>query len=108
MEAAHNEQLLYYLETYRDKQVELWVHIIQPGNESSWQVPVEYLDEWVESVLRAEQRILDGDRSLLPGKHCQFCPANPYSKGDRGTPSCPAQVDVLYGAEDLAIVLEED
>jgi len=108
VEAAHNEQLLYYVESYRDKEVELWVHIVQPGGISSWQVPREYLDEWVASVLRAEQAILAGDRSLTPGKHCQFCPANPYTKGERGTPNCPAQVEVLFGAEDLTIILEEE
>jgi len=108
VEAAYNEQLLYYLKTYMKKQIELWVHIVQPGHVSSWQVPTEYLDEWVASVLAAEQRILDGDRSLHPGKHCQFCPANPFTKGERGVPNCPAQVEVLFGAEDLSIILEED
>jgi hypothetical protein len=108
VEAAHNEQLLYYLQTYRKKEVELWIHVVQPDNVSSWQVPQDYLDEWVESVLAAEQRILDGDRSLVPGKYCQFCAANPFAKGERGTPSCPEQVDVLFGAEDLAIVLVDE
>ena len=95
------------LKTYLRREVELWVHIIQPGNESSWQVPREYLDQWVVSVLAAEQRILDGDRTRTPGKHCQFCPANPFTKGERGSPNCPEQVEVLFGAEDLSIILEE-
>ena len=107
VEAAYNEQLLYYLKTYLRREVELWVHIIQPGNESSWQVPREYLDQWVVSVLAAEQRILDGDRTRTPGRHCQFCPANPFTKGERGSPNCPEQVEVLFGAEDLTIILED-
>lgn len=111
VEAAHNEQLLYYAQTYRQEgnlNVEIWVHIIQPGAESSWEVSTTYINEWTESVLKAEQRILDGDRSLVPGKYCQFCPANPYSKGERGAPNCPAQVEVLFGSEDLAVILGED
>jgi len=107
VEAAHNEQGLYYVETYRTKEVEAEFHIIQPGNISAWEVPLDYLAEWQASVLRAEQRILDGDRTLVPGKHCQFCPANPYTKGERGAPSCPAQVEVLFGTDDLAIILED-
>lgn len=108
VEAFENEQLLYYLETYMEgTEVELYVHVIQPGNESVWEVPAEYLENWRESVLWAEQRILDGDRSLNPGKHCQFCPANPFTKGERGTPNCPAQVEVLFGAEDLTVILED-
>ena len=106
-EAAANEQLLYYVQTYRERETTFEVVILQPKQNSVWAVTPEYLERWTASVLEAEQRILAGDRSLVPGAHCQFCPANPYSKGDRGAPSCPAQVEVLFGTEDLTVILED-
>lgn len=109
--AFENDQLLYYGKTYRTTETALNVHILQaehPGGVDTWEVTDEYLDGWTEKALEAEQAILNGSRNLLPGKHCLFCPANPYSKGEKGSPVCPAQMEALFGPADLSIITEED
>ena len=108
VEAAHNDQLLYYAETYKKDEKEINLYILQPKNTSIWALSDGYLETWRNQALEAEQKILEGDRSLKPGSHCQFCPANPYSKGEKGTPVCPSQMEALFGPADLSVIVEED
>ena len=114
VEAFENEQLMYYGKTYMTTEETVHLHIIQQPklvSESgirTWEPTQAELNEWVKSVLDAEQAILNGDRSLNPGKHCQFCPANPYSKGQLGTVMCPAQIELLFGAEDMSVIEGKD
>ena len=108
VDAAHNDQLLYYAQTYLTEEVEVNLYILQPKNTSIWALSDGYLETWRNQALEAEQRIIEGDRTLRPGSHCQFCPANPYSKGELGNPKCPAQIEVLFGKEDEGTIYEED
>ena len=40
--------------------------------------------------------MLAGDTTLVPNDHCTFCPANPHSRGDKGSPLCPPMMQKLY------------
>ena len=108
VEAFENYQLLYYTQTYKTTETRHRVHILQPGNFDSWEVTPETLEAWKQKALEAEQAILNGSLLLRPGKHCLFCPANPYSKGEKGSPVCPAQMEALFGPQDLSIITEEE
>lgn len=98
----NNEQLMYYVQTYRKPRHTVFqVHIMQRNNMDYWEIPQEVLDRWVKGVQQSEADILDGDLTLTPGSHCTFCPANPHGRGDRGTKSCPAMLSMLYGERDI-------
>lgn len=83
------------------------VHIVQPGNTSSWSFTREKLEHRMQELRRAEAKVLNKDLTLIPSDHCKFCPANPHGRGDKGTPSCPAMMKLLYPpapADDDAIL----
>jgi len=102
VEAMGNEQLLYYAATYRESEEEIELYIFQAkGNFDPWIITDKFLESWMKKLQDSETAILAGDVSLTAGKHCTFCPANPQSRGDRGTPSCPVMVEVLFGERDL-------
>lgn len=119
-----NEQLMYYAETFRQKSAALdlpdednWyeditLHILQRNYTDHWNLPPAVLSEWVEKVKESEQAILDGDLTLSAGEHCKFCPANPASRGDKGSKSCPVMLSIMYGERDKEQsdidVLEDD
>ena len=95
-----NDQLLFYAATllqYGDENIH-WItmHILQPKNFAHWTVTRAFLERWIKDAGKAQQKILDQDLSLNPGDHCTFCPANPHSRGDKGTPLCPAKTAQLY------------
>lgn len=75
---------------------EFTVHILQPGNLTAWTAPIETLDAWMNDAINADRRILAKDLTLSPGDGCKFCPANPHSRGDKGRPLCPVQMELLY------------
>lgn len=104
----YNEQLMYYAKTYRKKEKKINLHVLQPKNLVEWELDPETLEAWVTEVLASEKAILKGDRTLTPGTHCQFCPANPFSKGEQGSPKCPAQMEVLFGADDISVVTDDE
>ena len=109
--AYENYQLLYYGKTYRTTEERVNVHILQDKHENgidTWSIPEDYFESWVADALEAEQAILNGSRTTQVGSHCLFCPANPYSKGERGMPVCPTQVEALFGPPDLSVITEED
>jgi hypothetical protein len=114
VEVVENEQLLYYGKTFvYDEVEELELHIMQQKNLASWHITREYLESWAEQVQQSEDEILAGDLSFKVGKHCDFCPANPRSFGERGWPSCPVLAELLYGekdavAEEASMIDEED
>lgn len=98
-----NEQLMYYAKTWRAElydDIQLW--ILQRGGIDYWELTHDVLNAWVERVKASEDAILDGDLTLNPGSHCTFCPANPHGRGDRGSKSCPAMLQMLYGERDAA------
>lgn len=101
-----NEQLMYYAVTYmKDLKLDpedINVHIVQRNNMDYYPLTKAGLDKWIVSMQESEAAILDGDLTLSPGNHCTFCPANPHGRGDRGTKSCPAMLQILYGDRDAA------
>lgn len=101
VEANENQQLMYYAATVMHEEgfdvKTITLQIIQPGHPSEVTMNRAELEHWMAEARVAEQRILDKDLTLKPtDKGCKFCPANPHSRGDKGTPLCPAMMDVLY------------
>ena len=100
--AAHNDQMLFYAACLLEEEEEaqpietITLHIVQPKNCNSWTITRAFLQAWITQARKAQLRIIDEDRTLVPGDHCTFCPANPHTRGDRGTPLCPAMLEVLY------------
>ena len=100
-----NKQLMYYAMTFAHlapKAKGVYLHIVQP-KDASWDpefaavyVSADELAEFADEMREAHQAITTGDVTLTPGDHCTFCPANPYSRGTKGSPLCPAQSDVLF------------
>lgn len=102
----NNEQLMYYAACYLEVAIdaeEITLHIVQPGNMNSWTISRAALLAWMQEMLKAEQRIIDKDTTLVPGDHCKFCPANPHSRGDKGRPFCPPMMQLLYPQPPLDI-----
>ncbi|QGH78653.1 Cas4 family exonuclease [Microbacterium phage Wesak] len=98
-----NEQLMYYAKTFgAEDYAVVTLHILQRNGTDHWDLPPAVLDAWVQKVQQSEREILAGDLTLTAGSHCQFCPANPHGRGDRGSKACPVMMEVLYGARDKA------
>ena len=73
-------------------------HIVQPwaGNIDSWFIDIPTLLKFRDEAIDIDNRILAGDTTLVPSDNCKFCPAYPHSRGDKGSPLCPAAMRVLY------------
>lgn len=106
VEVIDNVQLLYYARTVLDqltkegktipKRLLIRLRIMQPDNFVEHVVSLDELLEWAETALLAEDRVLKEVTSLIPGDHCTFCPANPFARGERGYPLCPAKREQLF------------
>lgn len=102
VDAYENEQMMYYARTHvhlAPKAKGVWLHIVQPwakGGNSSWFCDANRLAKFTVDALAAEQKIANGDLSLHPSDSCTFCPANPHSRGDKGTRMCPSMMQMLY------------
>ena len=74
------------------------VTILQPGatTDNFQELTYRELEEWSKEALAAESNILNGVLALNPGDHCTFCPANPFARGEKGYPLCPAQRELLF------------
>lgn len=99
--AEENQQLMYYAATVMHEEgftpSTITVRIMQPDHMSDCTMNRAELLAWMDEARAAEQRILNKDLTLNPtDKGCKFCPANPHTRGDKGTPLCPAMMDVLY------------
>ena len=114
VEVVENEQLLYYAATYAKyapKASEVTLHIVQPNADifESWVVDTVDLASFMSEAIGVQADLLAGNLSFLPGNHCTFCPANPHSRGAKGSPMCPAMMQVLYPAPfDEAALLEDE
>jgi hypothetical protein len=86
VEVANNSQAMFYaLATYEtldlgDRVDEIVLTIVQPridgAERQTWAIDLLDLWMWRDSkLIPAVQRIVDGDRSLLDGPWCRFCPA---------------------------------
>lgn len=96
-----NEQLMFYACNYlhlAPKAKGVWVHIVQPpaGNMEAQWITVDELADFMVRAQEAEAKVLAIDTTFGPSDHCKFCPANPHSRGDKGSPLCPAMIQLLY------------
>ena len=102
VDAYENEQMMFYARTHAHlapKAKGVWLHIVQPwakGGNSSWFCDANRLAKFTVDALAAEQKIANGDLTLRPSDNCTFCPANPHSRGDKGTKMCPSLMLMLY------------
>lgn len=99
--AQGNTQGMYYSLAFlplAPKAKHVTFHILQPfaKNFDSVQFSMNELDQFRKDTAAAEQAILAGSTQFMPGDHCQFCPANPHTRGARGTKFCPAMLQLLY------------
>jgi hypothetical protein len=107
--AVGNRQLLFYGATYgvvAPKAREVHLHIVQPWADvmDEWIVDVSTLAQFMNEAVAADTAISGGSTLFSPGDHCQFCPANPHSRGLKGHPLCPAMMSLLYPS----IPMDED
>ncbi len=101
VEVVGNKQLLFYAASFAHlapKAKGVTVHIVQPriDNMEEWFIDTLTLKAFMDEAIAAEAAILGGDVTFQPGDHCTFCPANPHSRGGKGSPSCPVMLDLLY------------
>lgn len=105
VEVHGNEQLLYYAacaaQEFAPRAKGVTLHINQPwaGNQESWYVTADELQQFMLDARTAEAKVTGKVVEFGPSDHCMFCPANPHSRGDKGAPLCPAMMDLLYPME---------
>jgi hypothetical protein len=101
--ATDNKQLKYYAACFlhlAPKAKGVWIHVVQPwadGHIDSEWVSRQELEDFMAEAVAADIAITAGDITFGPtDKGCEFCPANPHSRGNKGSPSCPVMLDILY------------
>lgn len=103
-----NAQLKYYAVCYSPLAPlakGVTVHILQPYAdvyESEFLSTLD-LQDFMAEAQHTETQLLAGDLTFGPSDHCTFCPANPHSRSDKGSPKCPVMLKLLYPP-----VVEED
>ena len=100
-----NKQLLYYaiaVAHLAPKAKGVYIHVVQP-NSPEWDaatsmiyVTTEDLVLFRDELIKTDKAITGGDVTLSPGDHCTFCPANPHARGPKGSPLCPAALELHY------------
>lgn len=109
-----NGQLKFYALNYvhlAPKAKGAYLHIVQPwaDNMAETFVTTTELAQFAHQAKTAEAKILAGDKTFGPSDHCKFCPANPHARGLKGSPKCPAMMQLLYPmtvAEDDILALD--
>lgn len=101
VEAADNEQGLYYAAAFASlapKAKGVTFHIVQPfiDNFDSVFFSMAEIEQFMNDTRAAEDAIAAGDTTFGPSDHCKFCPANPHGRGVKGSPYCPAMMNLLY------------
>lgn len=101
VEVIGNPQLLYYGVCFAElapKAKGVHLHIVQPYADvfESWFADTNELARFMSEAQAAEAAIQQGDLSFGPSDHCKFCPANPHSRGAKGSAFCPAMLQILY------------
>lgn len=99
--AVDNAQLMYYALAFAPlapKAKVVTLHIVQPfaNNLDSWTVTAAELEAFRLKMVQADTAIQGGSVKFTPSDHCMFCPANPHTRGGKGTPKCPAMMKLLY------------
>ena len=101
VEVVGNEQLLFYAVCFArlaPKAKGVSLHVVQPNadNCESWFADTTVLAQFMSDALAAEAAIQSGSTQFGPSDHCKFCPANPHSRGEKGSPLCPSMMQLLY------------
>lgn len=101
VDVIDNEQLLFYGRTVAGlapKAKGVTLHIVQPraNNMASWWVDTTRLMQFTDEAIAAQDAILAGSTKFQPSDHCTFCPANPHTRGLKGSPLCPEMMQLLY------------
>lgn len=101
VEADDNDQGKYYSLAFlplAPKCTGVTFHIVQPfaDNIDSTFFTLDELEQFRLDTLAAEAKILAGDTTFNPSDACRFCPANPHSRGAKGSAFCPAMLDLYY------------
>lgn len=102
VDAVDNAQALFYAATaahLAPKAKFVTLHIVQPWAKTGstvWEVTVQELNQFMTDAIATDLKITAGDTTLTPSDHCTFCPANPHSRGDKGSPLCPAMMQKHY------------
>lgn len=105
VEVVDNEQLLFYAVTaaqyFAPRAKGATIHVNQPwaGIQDEWYASADVLAEFMERAQKAEAKVQSKTVEFGPSDHCMFCPANPHSRGDKGTPLCPVMMNILYPRE---------
>lgn len=108
VDVVENEQMLFYSATYAHlapKAKGVTAHIVQPwaDNIESWFISAPRLKKFMDDAVATDMAITAGSTKFGPSDHCKFCPANPHSRGDKGSPLCPPMLQLLYPS-----VVDED
>lgn len=101
VEVTDNAQLMYYALCFAPlapKAKGVTLHIVQPNadNMNSWFADTATLATFMGTATKTEKLLLSGDVTFGPSDNCFFCPANPHSRGQKGTPLCPTMLGMLY------------
>lgn len=101
VEVVGNEQLLFYaacVAPLAPKAKGVTLHILQPWADGcrSWFADTNTIRQFMDDAIATDLAITAGDTTFGPSDHCKFCPANPHSRGDKGSPLCPEMMQLLY------------
>lgn len=101
VEVVGNEQLLFYdlcIAPLAPKAKGVTNHIVQPraDNIEAWFADTATLASFKDDAIAAQTAILSGSKQFGPSDHCKFCPAYPHSRAPKGSPLCPATMQLLY------------
>jgi hypothetical protein len=99
--AYGNPQLMFYGVSYghlAPKAKGVHLHIVQPWADvmDSWFADTATLAQFMSDAVAADKAVTAGSTQFSPGDGCQFCPGNPHSRGLKGSPLCPAMMELLY------------
>ena len=106
VEPQGNEQLLFYAlcaAPLAPKAKEMHLHIVQPWVDimEEWVVTPDILNDFMQLAQQQEAKVTSQTVEFGPGDNCKFCPANPHSRGDKGSPLCPVMLNLLYPRTDV-------
>lgn len=101
VEVVSNDQLLYYALCFAPlapKAKGVTLHVVQPNadNLASWFADTATLEAYMLKAQATERKLLAKDTTFGPSDSCTFCPANPHTRGQKGSPMCPAMLSMLY------------
>ena len=87
------------------KNISLTIHQPRPhheeGSSRTWVISRDTLADYYQMIAKVSQMIVNGDRTLITGKHCRYCPA--------AANRCPALNKALYnGINEVMYDFQQD